>query len=277
MEEFYQKHKHPTHTIQEDRLISFHNAGFFSCCSLRLFHIIYYYYTHDYQLPTIIDSSQQFSWYKNNHEGDITREYFQDYENIQVEFPRYFMKHTWGDQFTPYQDIEFDLINPFMIKYFTPSGEIQDIITQIENDYAIDYENTCVLYYRGNDKAKETHLCSHEELIEIGKQMPQDICFLIQSDETEFIHKASSTFLSRSFYFEKYIRHINHNHNISVDMINTEQNRLYSKYYLAITIIMSRCKYIICTSGNCSIWIMYYRGNSNNIIQYLDHQWLNTI
>ena len=277
--EFYRKHDHPsTYSIDGKTLHSFHNAGLFSCCSLRLFHIICYYYIHDYELPEIVDSSRQFAWYKDGYEHDITFEYFQHYNDIMdIEFPRYFIKHTWGDQFTPYRDIDFDLINPFLSKYFSPSLEIKNLIKQIEEEYTIDYNKICVLYYRGNDKNKETHICSHEELIDIAKQMPSDTIFLIQSDETGFINKVSSTFPSRSFYLEKYIRHIDHNYGISVDMINTTQNLMYSKYYLAITIIMARCKYIICTSGNCSIWIIFYRGHANNIIQYLNHRWFNTI
>jgi hypothetical protein len=277
--EFYNRNNHPTtYSCDGKTLHSFHNAGFFSCSSLRLFHIIYYYYMNDYELPMVVDSSRQYAWYKNGPDGDITFEYFRDYnECMEIEFPKYFMKHTWGDQFTRYSNIEFDLINPFISKYFSPSPEINNMITQIENEYTIDYDKICVLYYRGNDKSKETHLCSHEEIIDIAKQMPSHIIFLIQSDETDFITKVSSTFPDRSFYLEKYIRHIPTNHSISVDMINTGLNKLYSKYYLAITIIMSKCKYIICTSGNCSIWIMYYRGHADNIIQYLNHDWLSTL
>jgi len=47
-------------------------------------------------------------------------------------------------------------------------------------------------------------------------------------------------------------------------------NNKFSKYYLGITIIMSKCNYIICGFGNCSQWIMYYRRNNNNIIQNLE-------
>lgn len=36
---------------------------------------------------------------------------------------------------------------------------------------------------------------------------------------------------------------------------------------------MSRCKYVICGSGNCDMWIMFYRGNSENVIQNLKEQW----
>jgi hypothetical protein len=39
---------------------------------------------------------------------------------------------------------------------------------------------------------------------------------------------------------------------------------------IAIVYIMSKCKYVVCTSGNISIWITYFRENSNNIYHYLN-------
>lgn len=56
-----------------------------------------------------------------------------------------------------------------------------------------------------------------------------------------------------------------------------DKNYEFSKYYLAITIIMSKCKYIICGSGNCSIWIMFYRENNKNVCQYRKGKWHNSI
>ena len=29
-------------------------------------------------------------------------------------------------------------------------------------------------------------------------------------------------------------------------------------------------KYIVSTSGNCSKWMVFYRGNANNVYQYLN-------
>ena len=49
--------------------------------------------------------------------------------------------------------------------------------------------------------------------------------------------------------------------NDTVDKNEFSKLRIFKKY-LAITIIMSRCKYIICGSGNYDIWIMLYRGNN---------------
>jgi hypothetical protein len=51
-------------------------------------------------------------------------------------------------------------------------------------------------------------------------------------------------------------------------------NYKFLKKYLAITIIMSKCEFIIFGSGNCSEWIIFYRGNVNNVYQNLNNQWL---
>jgi roadblock/LC7 domain-containing protein len=61
--------------------------------------------------------------------------------------------------------------------------------------------------------------------------------------------------------------------NDTVDNLSVERKNEFSKFYLAITIIMSKCKYIICTSGNCSLWIMFYRENANNVFQNLNDDW----
>ena len=42
-------------------------------------------------------------------------------------------------------------------------------------------------------------------------------------------------------------------------------------------LIIAKCKYVICGSGNCSIWMMLYRGNNKNVIQYLKGNWCNNI
>ena len=58
-------------------------------------------------------------------------------------------------------------------------------------------------------------------------------------------------------------------------MVFYNQNNEFSKYYLAITMIMSECKYVVCgSSGNCSIWIMFYRGNADNVYQFLEDKFV---
>ena len=163
---------------------------------------------------------------------------------------------------------------PFIERYFTPSYQTKDIISHLENKYSIDYDNICVLFFRGNDKFTESSLPNYSEIYEdalnIYLENP-DIKFLVQSDETDFIDFMTKFFPENSFYFKDEIRHIKRCKN-TVDVVLKSQNSEYSKYFLAIIMIMSKCKYIVCSSGNCSIWTMFFRGNVENVYQHLKEQ-----
>lgn len=253
-----------------------HNSGFFSCCSVRL-HDIVAYINSNKQLPDIVDSSHQFTWYKNytNMHKDITFDYFEQDVNItdiDILSP---IHYTHNNQFTPYRYLDYKSLSPLIKKYFTPSMEINTIIHTIETKYNLMYDNICVLFYRGNDKITETKKCGYNEYLHFAndllKKNPK-VVFLIQSDETEFIEFMTNNFPNNSVYFKDEIRHMK-KCNSTVDHVMKNTAYDFSKKYLAITIVMSRCKYIICGSGNCDIWIMLYRGNTTNVIQNLNGGW----
>lgn len=144
----------------------------------------------------------------------------------------------------------------------------------MEEKYELVYDNIAVLFYRGNDKNRETKICGYDEYVHYGNELLKrnpDLRFLIQSDETEFIELMTATF-PNSFYFKDEIRHMQ-KCNDTVDLRMRSLNSEFSKKYLAITVIMSKCAYIVCGSGNCSIWVMFYRGHSDNVLQNLSGQW----
>jgi hypothetical protein len=259
-------------------LIIAHNSGFFSCCSVKLTNIVNFINSNN-KIPDNVDSSQQFDWYKNDNDGDITYDYFEHYNNIQNIEINYSINYFCAYQFVDYSKLDYKNIVPLIKKYFSPSKNINELITNIEQKYNLTYENICVLFYRGNDKIRETKLCPYDEYLnyanEIMKKNP-NILFLIQSDESEFIEFMINKFSNNSFYFKDEIRHIK-KCNDSVDKKMSSTNNEFSKKYLAITIIMSKCKYVICGSGNCSEWIMFYRGNNKNVIQYLNETWYNSV
>lgn len=143
----------------------------------------------------------------------------------------------------------------------------------------MDYENICVLFYRGNDKNIESKRCGHDEYLQYANKIitqNPDISLLIQSDETEFIEFMLDKFPKNSLYFKDEIRHMKKCNSV-VDLKMPSRISEFSKNFLAIIIIMSKCKYIICGSGNCDIWISFYRGNNENVVQHLNGTWYNTV
>jgi hypothetical protein len=261
----------------EDTVTVTHNSGFFSCCSVKLHHIIEYINNYK-KIPKHVNSSHQFLLYKETNR-DTTYDYFEHYENMNICLDELcelnnIIKYDYENQFINYNNIDFKNVVPLVTKYFSPSVQIKEIINNMETKYNLDYKNTCVLFHRGNDKITETQLCSYNDYIPKADNIIQknpNIKFLIQSDETEFIEFMQNKY-PNNVIFKDEIRHMKKECS-SVDRKMRDNIFLYSKYYLAITIIMSKCEYVICGSGNCSIWVVLYRNNNNNVYQYLKGVW----
>ena len=262
-------------------VIPIHEAGFFSTCTVTIYFIVNYLKEHK-KFPLKIDGKHILSWYKKDGESNsIFNEYFLENQNENIiceyftDINQYFSEGS-EIQFCDFSKLRYDMINPIIKNYFSPSMEILKNLQILESKYINDFENICVLFYRGNDKIREMQLCSYEEMYTIAIQIKSKnpkIKFLLQSDETEFIEYMSLKFPDCSFFFKDEIRHI-HKSNTTVDIIYKNLNNQFSKYYLSITLYMSKCRYIVCESGNCSLWIMLFRNNSNGLFQFLNGRWI---
>jgi hypothetical protein len=253
-----------------------HNAGFFSCCSVKL-HEIVKFINSNKRLPDNVDSSKQFSWYKKNPNEDITFDYFENYENVPDVNIVHPINYDHNYQFKNYANLDYKCITPLIKKYFSPSAEINEIVNTIEKKYNIVYDNTVAVYYRGTDKIKETQLATfddfYNQIIKIVN-INENIKIILQTDSSQFIDYINKKKMknvviideNKTSYTNKGIHNEQSSYTNYYDMLN----------FLSTIIILSKCKYFICSSGNCSIWIMLYRGNNKNVIQYLTGTWYNS-
>ena len=255
-----------------------HNCGFYSNCTMILNNIIKHF-NEKKLLPISIDTTNSFTWYKSmeNIQNDLRPIFFTENTDIDINYINDIIisnkqdiasRYSGDEQFIDYESINYSVITPFIHKYFSPSNRITDLVNSIKNKYNIDYHNTCVLFYRGNDKISECMLPDYNKFIDAGKQLllqHPTIHFLIQSDETEFLNVMKHHFPNSIILYDE-IRHMNRIHN-SVDHVYRHTNFTMSQYFLAIQLIMSKCKHIVCTTGNCSFWTALFRENADNIIQ----------
>lgn len=247
-----------------------HTGGFFSCCSVQLGKIIKFYNKYK-SVPQVINTDEQFGWYRPG----TTETYFTT-QNTQLSLPKKYVDYEHFYQYTDYTKLDYAGLAPFVKKYFSPSEEIQEIMRGLEAKYLLDYDNICVLFYRGNDKVTETPVPTYEDYVKRAAALLErepKLRFLVQSDETEFIEAMESAFPGKTVVFRDEIRHISKSLT-TVDMVFKDDNFKFSKFYVAITIIMSKCRHIIFGSGNCSIWIALFRGNSRNVQQFLKTGWI---
>ena len=223
--------------------------------------------------PNIVDtSSGRYSLHcsKNlNYDLDISEHYFKYYKKPENNLLAKSNFRHWS-QFHPYNDDLINPLKPFVLSVFSPSDNILNIIKNIESKYNIDYDNTCVLFLRGGDKQRETKIPMYEEYtnkVKSEHHNEKNLRYLIQSDETEFIEEMKKIF-KNSFSFKEEIRTFPKKRKSQPDF-GEWNNFVFSQYYLAITIIMSKCKYVYCNTGNCSLWIRLYRENKIGFNQWI--------
>lgn len=253
-----------------------HSAGFFSCCTQRLRRTIDFF-NEKQKCPTIIDSSHQFGFYKTNPNIDITSLFFETNYDINIEYDhnifftllRDTIDHH-SDQFTDYKLLNFSEILPFVKKYFKITNIVMNKLNEYENQYNLDYSNICSIFYRGNDKYIETYIPPYSTFIDKAKKIKDkhpNIKFLIQTDDQLFLDEFLIEFPD-SIFLNEIPRIHNNNSNVHYSLpINERANAAIN--FLASVLIVSKSKIIITHSGNCGLWAVLFRGNTENVIQYL--------
>jgi len=252
-----------------DVLTVTHNSGFFSCCCVRLLSIVDYF-NKNKKLPDKVDSSQQFIRYKTDKSVDYTPLFFKTLDtNILYDSDVIILNEKRELQFSNYNLINFEKLLPLFKKYFTIGDDVESTVDILKTKYDLNYNNTCAVLYRGNDKNRETKMAPYSVYIEKAKQIKKlnpNIKFLVQTDETQFLkeflkHFPDSLNFKETPTIEKSALSVH-------AVIPTNQRKNAAINFLAAIINVSRCEYIITHTGNCSLFAVLFRGNKTNVYQY---------
>ncbi len=248
--------------------ISSPGGGFFSCCSQMLEQVVVFF-NEKKHLPDIVDSSELFSNYKLEKTENLTSLYFSLNDNCVVDYQNS-VDFNNDKQFTKYDLLDFNKIIPFVKKYFSPSDRVKKIVSSYEIKYNIDYNNTCAVLYRGNDKYRETGIASYKDFIlpakKIKKENPK-VIFLVQTDESEFLDAFLEEFPDS--FFVKEIPRMNKKDSCMFYELPKKDLPEFGANFLGVLIVLSKCKFLITHSGNCGMWCVLYRGNSDGVYQWL--------
>jgi hypothetical protein len=245
-----------------ETLIVNHNAGFFSCYTIRLSNILAYF-NKNQKCPRLVDSSKQFIFYKmpSDTATDYTPKYINPNPTLTIAYQGAvkITNDPREEQFSNYKNLNFSSIAPFIQKYFQPSDPILTLVAQLERNYGLhDYLNLAVCYYRGTDKCLETNLCDFKTFIAQAVRIRHDnagLNFLLVSDEPKLIKLFLHTFPGTIIFDEL--------------LNNMGRSFLHSQIMLASVLIAAKCKHLICSSGNVALWMTIFRGHGTNLYQYL--------
>lgn len=258
-------------------LICRHSAGIYSNFSVRLEELLQYY-NKTKELPDEYICSDQFGLYKNDPSEDFTELLWKP-ERKDIDIPEPEVHFTSEDvyyQFCEYKGLNFDKLNPFLQRYFSPTDLIIRKVQTLINKYRIDTDNTCAIFYRGNDKITETARVPYEDFINRAKQikyMQPNIKFLVLPDETEFLEAFKAEFPDALCMDET--GHIRRNDGTAVFyQLPRGERGIHLVWYVATVILVSQCKYIITHSGNGGLWAALYRGHAEGLMQWRNGAWV---
>jgi len=255
----------------DNKIIVDHNAGFFSCCTIRMMRIVQFYSKN--KIFPVVDSSKQWDSYKDKP-GDISHLFFKDNADEQIIDSDIGYYNGLDNELSDYSLLDFKNLNFLVEKYFSPSNEVMNSYDYLLNKYNIDFNNTIAVCYRGNDKHKETNLPSHSEMIEKIDELVikfPNHRILIQSDEVDFYESVMKKY-PNIIYFEEILK-IRKNELSPIQyLVPIGHKTQQAITFLSILLIISKCSNIILNSGNVGMWIALFRGSSNNIYQYLNHK-----
>lgn len=236
-----------------------HNAGFFSCCTIRLEAILDYFRTRQ-RLPGHIEAPNLFSYYADASAGDRTKYFFTERPDLEIAWPGADVFTTSApeeQQFSDYSLLNFAQLAPFLDRYFSPAAPVQAIIDPLHQQLATQYDDFCAIRYRGTDKSLETIAPPYAELalkaLQLKNRHP-GLRFLVQTDEPAFEKYFARELGATDCY---YIRPASSD---PLQQIST---------FLAAMIVLSRCRYIISTSGNGELWLRLFRGHNRGSFQWL--------
>jgi len=256
----------------ETMVFGYCDSGFFSNCNIILTHIINYF-NQNKKLPNKIITYKMFNIYKTHPEQDIYNLIFKNNDNhLSYDKEIKFNEEGFENQFSDYKLLNLSDIQPIFKNYFMPNQIILSNVELLLNKYNINFnEDICGVFFRGNDKIKETQKPPYNEFIEKAKQLKEsnpNIKFIIQTDELEFLNSFLIQF-SDTIFFEE-IPAISNTSNTNISRILKNDAKIRHVIdFVSIIYIFSKFKYLITTSGNCEIFITFYRNNTDNLFQYL--------
>jgi hypothetical protein len=272
-----------------------HNAGFFSCMSIALQDIMIWFNSWQ-RLPEEVRRDMQFMYYKHRPDQNLIPMLFMGSPSAPdsgttdaVVYHNGFnvgITSSIGEfQYTDYKYLLWDCIDPFIARYFVPSNTIHNRIRDFESMYGfgegqpLPYDNICGVFYRGNDKCKETPTGPIEVWLKRAadiKERNPDVRFLVLPDEREFLDAFMEKFPDSIFpsQWPVMLRNTDIAHFMQLPY---DKRPEHAVNFFAAVLCMARCRHVILHSGNGAFWVAAYRGHGENMHQFLTRKFLHTV
>jgi hypothetical protein len=243
------------------------DSGFFSICSLVLFEL-----SRGPSSIQRVDASEVFSYYSPKG-VDAWPLFFENQPDVIIRdsnrnpFARRRRNHS------VYSNLPIFRARKHLIKFFTPSTEVLDKTRALIRKYSIEPNNTLVICYRGTDKSTEITPEPVGDYISEAKKVLKKhagLRVLIQTDQEQVKQTLLQEFGPSAFFIEE--MPTTTGATVIHKLIARDRRIDFGQTLLATVLIMALSKYVISHTGNMSLWIALFRGNTRRFTQMGAHR-----
>ena len=248
------------------------DGGFFSCSTVALLEIVQE--ANRSGLMPSVDRTRQYGLYKSSLGQNLIPYYFLE---RQREHPgkRIALPDCMAVQWMDYRKLPFKSLRPFIESYFMPSIGVSSKIVSLISCYKIELENTVAVFYRGNDKERETETPTYRNFLEqcrAIKDRRPEVKFLVQPDEGQFLDEFMGEFPD-SIYFKETPMIPKTKTSSVFHTIDKSKRADYGAWFFAAVSVIALCSELVTHSGNGGLWAALYRGTPKGIHQIYKNQW----
>jgi hypothetical protein len=252
--------------IERGTLVVRHNAGFFSDCSIALLAITDFH-SRFRRLPARVSFAETFRGFTDDSGRDPYLDYFEPRPDIEIpagaavrmeEYPHFDFRRE-----------PFAELTPFVDRYFSPSAAVLAVADALADKYAIDCSRTLAICYRGTDKGRETGLGPYSEYVDKARsylQRDPGLRIIVQTDQRQFLDYCAAH-LDAVFHIEELP--LTRSDTVIHDLIAPQRRIEWAQTLLAVTTLLSCCRYVVNHSGNMGRWVCLYRRSARDTVQYL--------
>lgn len=253
-------------SLEGDTLTITHNSGFFSNCSIGLYGIVQYFNYYK-RLPKVVDFSKTFQHFRSELDANPYQLFFQQYADVDIEYSENINFKALS--IFDYRHESFEQIRPFVQRYFSPSVAVQEKVEVLMHKWRVEPEKTIAVCYRGTDKHRDTGLATFDDFIKKAQMFQQkypNYHILVQTDQAQFWDAAVAE-LKNVYRFSE--TPFTQSNKVMHEIISSADKIEWTQWFIAATIVVSRCAFVVNHSGNVGRWICLYRQNAQNMSQYM--------
>lgn len=255
-------------------VISDWDSGFFSNSSVALYRIIGFF-NHYKRLPHGVDFSQSYKWYKDNPDQDVYRELFRQDIDIDIQYKDQIGAHH-GRCHSDFSKIEYDSLNPFIRKYFTPRKHVVDFAYNYLSEHSILPEKTVGIIYRGTDLENRAQKSTGEDprkhfldmMLKVFDRYP-NYRFIIETEQQQMREEAEN--LIPGCHALTILPSTGGNilpNRPTWKGGSADPNLDAGMRSLASVYLISLCKKLVLFTSNMGLWACQFRGHCNGMYQY---------